>query len=270
MTSKTIIPILNKTALFIIISFSIILWSCGGSQEDEKLNKIPVKEIKHRINENSKLIETLEASGNISFDSPENSGTGWMVVRIKKPDSVYVIIEGPFGISIANALITRKNFIYYNAQENKAIMGPTTDLNIGVILKIKVSFDDLINSFTGGFHFNDESADSTDAESENSYYVLQVSNSQDKGKYYIEPAKFTIQKYNLIDANNTTKMEVNYSDYINESASGANVLFPNKIVIKNPVKSQTVYIEYSTRDINKTDLKFNIKIPKSAKVIKWE
>jgi hypothetical protein len=65
-------------------------------------------------------------------------------------------------------------------------------------------------------------------------------------------------------------MEVNYSDYIIESASGANVMFPNKIVIKNPQKKQTVYIDYSTRDINRTDLKFNIKIPKSAKIIKWD
>ena len=65
-------------------------------------------------------------------------------------------------------------------------------------------------------------------------------------------------------------MEVNYSDYINETASGANILFPNKIVIKNPEKKQTVYIDYSTTDINKKDLKFTIKIPKSAKLIKWE
>lgn len=28
----------------------------------------------------------------------------------------------PFGISIANALITRYDFIYYNVQENKANM----------------------------------------------------------------------------------------------------------------------------------------------------
>ena len=261
---------MKKTALFLCICLSVIFWACSASQDNEKLNRIPVKDIKHKINENSKLIETLEASGNISFDSPENSGTGWMVVRIKKPDSVYVIIEGPFGISIANALITRKNFIYYNAQENKAITGPTNAINIGAILKIKVSFDDLINSFTGGFHFNDESADSTDADSENSCYVLQVSGTADKGKYYVEPEKFTIQKYNLIDVNNTTKMEVNYSDYIIETASGSNVMFPNKIVIKNPEKKQTVYIDYSSRDINKTDLKFTIKIPKSAKIITWD
>ncbi len=247
-----------------------MLYSCTGSQDDEKLNSIPIRDIKHRVNENSKLIETLEASGNISFDSPDNSATGWMEIRIKKPDTVYVKIEGPFGISIANALITRSNFIYYNAQENKAIIGPTTEINIGAILKIKISFDDLVNSFTGGFHFNDESADSTNAESENSLYVLHDNKTSDKGKYYIEPVKFTIQKYNLIDGSSITKLEVNYSNYIIETASGKDVMFPNKIVIKNPLKSQTVYIDYQTRDINKNSLEFNIKIPKSAKVIRWD
>jgi hypothetical protein len=104
----------EKALLIIISSASLLFYSCSA-QKSGNLDPVSVKELKTRVNENSKVIESLEASGNISFDSPENSGSGWLELRIKKPDTVFVKIEGPFGISIANALITRNEFMYYNA-----------------------------------------------------------------------------------------------------------------------------------------------------------
>jgi hypothetical protein len=243
--------------------------ACSGSGGESSLDKIPVKDIKQRINKNSSLIETMEASGNIAFDSPEQSGQGWIEIKIKKPDTVYVKIEGPFGISVANALITRYDFIYYNVQENKAILGPSTDINIGAILRIKVSFDELLNGFTGGFNFSDDISDSSEAGSENGFYTINSIKDPGSQKFYIDPSIFTVQKYNSLDENNKTVVEVNYSNYFEENASGQTVYFPSNIKIKNPGKKQSVYVDYINKSFNKSDLTFNIKIPKSAKVLKW-
>lgn len=257
-----------KITLPVTILLAVIFISCTGAKGE--LERIPVREIKQRVNQNSVLIETMEASGNISFDSPEQSGTGWIEVKIKKPDTVYVKIEGPFGISIANALITRHNFIYYNAQENKAILGPSTEENIGAILRIKVSFDELINGFTAGFNFDDNPDDSNGAASENNLYVIQQDKSNGKQKYFVEPARYTIERYNYVDNNNKSLVEVNYSNYQEETFAGKNVYVPATIKIKNPPSKQSVYVDYVNKEINKKDLTFIIKIPKSAKVIKWE
>jgi outer membrane lipoprotein-sorting protein len=256
---------------FLLILFiqAVTFVACSGSTGEE-LSKVPVKEIKQRINQNSKLIETLEASGNISFDSPEQSGSGWIEIKIKKPDTVYVKIEGPFGISIANALITRSDFVYYNVQENKVISGPSSDINIGAVLRIKVSFDELINGFTGGFNFPENEEDSSGADSENNLYVIQQNTQGSTQKYFVEPAKYTIKKYNSFNSKNETVVEVNYTNYTEESVTDKYVNFPTGIKIKNPSKSQTVYVDYINKEINKKDLTFKMKIPKSAKVIKWE
>lgn len=260
--------------VFIILAVllpAIFIAACSGSAgETNQLEKIPIKEIKQRVNENSSLIETLEASGNISFDSPEQSGSGSFTIKIKKPDSVFVKIEGPFGISIANALITRKDFTYYNVQENKVITGPSSDINIGAILRIKVSFDELVNGFTGSFIFPETPDDSLGADSENSLYIIRVDNSGTKQKFLIEPAKYTVKKYNSLDSDNKTVVEVNYSNYNEEAGASKTVNFPNSIKIKNPSKSQSVYVDYIEKEINKKDITFKMKIPKSAKVIKWE
>lgn len=254
----------------VFLAASLVLTACSGSNGSEELSKIPVKEIKQRVNQNSNLIETLEASGNISFDSPEQSGSGWIEIKIKKPDTVYVKIEGPFGISIANALITRSDFTYYNVQENKVISGPSSDINIGAILRIKVSFDELINGFTGGFSFPENDADSTGAPSENNLYVIDNINQGSVQRYLIEPSRYTIKKYNSFNSNNETVVEVNYSNYTEESVTDKYVNFPLGIKIKNPSKSQTVYVDYINKEINKKDLTFKMKVPKSAKVIKWQ
>lgn len=262
--------VVKKYSQYLLILLPFLIYSCSGAGGNEDLKKIPVKAIKEKVNSNSDLIESLEAYGIISFDSPENSGTGNIEIKIKKPDSVFVKIEGPFGISIATALFTRNNFIYYNVQENKVITGPSSDLNIGAVLRIKVTFDELINSFTGSFRFKNESVDSTEAESENNLYLLKETSNLGLEKYFIEPLKFTVMKYNRLDKNMNTKIEVGYANYSSEESNGKELNFPNKIVIKNPEKQQSVFLDYETKEINKKDISIKIKVPKSAKVIKWD
>jgi len=253
----------------LLLLTALIFNACSGSGGND-LDKVQVKELKEKVNSNSSLIETMEASGNIAFDSPEQSGQGWIEVRIKKPDSVFVKIEGPFGISIAQALITRYDFIYYNVQENRAILGPTNDINIGAILRIKVSFDELLSGFSGGFMLHENIIDTLNAESENGLYTVYAPREPGTQKYFIDPAIFTVQKYNSYDENKKTVVEVNYGNYFEESASGKTVYFPSSIKINNPEKKQSVYVDYVNKTFNKSDIKFNIKIPKSAKVTKWD
>lgn len=262
----------NKYIRIISFTHLILFSACTGSSGDgnTKLDKLPVHDIKSRINQNSSLIETLEASGNISFDSPEQSGSGWLELRIRKPDTVFVKIEGPFGISIVNALIARDKFLYYNAQENKAITGPSTDINIGAILRIKITFDELINGFTGGFSFESTPDDSSGADSENQMYIIKSMSELGNQKFYVDPAIFTIQRYNCIDKNNSPLVDVYYSNYQEESTAGKTVNFPSTIKINNPSKNQSVYVDYVEKKLNKKDLSFRMKIPSSAKIIKWE
>lgn len=262
---------ISKFKALVLVSFisALVFNACSGSSGSD-LDPVPVKDIKDRVNRNSMLIETMEASGNIAFDSPEQSGQGWIEVKIKKPDSVFVRIEGPFGISIAQALITRHDFIYYNVQENKAILGPTTDINIGAVLRIKVSFDELLSGFSGGFIFENSSIDSVTADSEKGLYTIKTNSTPGIQKYYIDPSIYTVNKYNSFDGNNKTVVEVDYSNYFEENASGNTVYFPSSIKIRNPEKKQSVYVDYVNKSFNKQDMKFTIKIPKSAKVTKWD
>ena len=170
---------------------------------------------------------------------------------------------------MASALITRKDFVYYNVQENKVIMGPTTDINIGAILRIKVSFDELINSFSGSFYFPDEDRDSIDAASENNSYILQVKKDYGKKKYHIDPETYSVNNYSVFDNKGKIMLDVNYSKFEDISTPEGTVYFPDRITIHRPDVKQTVWLYYESKDINKKDLNFKIKYPKSAKIVRW-
>jgi len=260
---------LRKALRYILPLGLIIVLACSGAKENRELQKIPVKEIKQKVNEQFKKIESLYAEGTIAFDSPDMSNSGYIELSLKKPDSIYFKIEGPFGIDIASALITRENFVYYNTQENKVIMGPTTDINIGAILRIKVSFDELINSFSGSFYFPDEDKDSIYAASENNSYVLQVKKDFGKKKYLIEPETYTVNNYSVYNNKGKIILDVDYSKFETEETADGTVYFPDQITIHRPDVKQTVWLYYQDKELNRKDLSFKIKYPKSAKIVHW-
>jgi hypothetical protein len=260
---------LQKNFIFILTFALTVTAGCSGSQNTVEPDKIPVKEIKQKVNDRFKLIGSIEAEGTVAFDSPDMSNSGYIEIKLKKPDSIFVKIEGPFGIDIATALITRSDFIYYNVHENKVITGPTSDINIGAILRIKVSFDELINSFSGSFYFENEDRDSVDATSEDNSYVLQVKKQYIRKKFLIEPITYNVNSYSVYDNSNRKTLEVSYSKFETETTAEGEINFPEQIVINRPDTKQTVWLYYQKMEINKKFLNFKIKYPKSAKIIKW-
>jgi hypothetical protein len=241
-----------------------MILSCSSSKWTGNPESIPVYELKRNINKNSELIRTCEAYGNISFDSPDMSNTGFIEVKFKQ-DSLYIKLEGPFGLDIAKVLITPLNFIYYNVQENKVITGPSTETHINAILKIKLGFEDLKNTFFCSFIFAEEPNDSSEAPTGDNLYMYSINRESGKQNFYIMPANYKINRYNITGKTGLL-LEVKYSGFNNTD----NIIFPSQIKIKKPSDKQTVWINYETIELNNSEIKLQMRYPKSAKVIKWE
>ena len=89
-------------------------------------------------------------------------------------------------------------------------------------------------------------------------------------RYFISPDIFVINKYGVFDNNNQPEFEVTYSKFKIESVASDTIYFPNQIEIHRPDKKQTLWLYYDDKEINKQKLAFHVKIPASAKLIKWE
>lgn len=259
---------LNFLTVFFI---SFISFSCSSSSETEiedtqsKAVLLTPGELKIKINEQSSKLTSFDCEGDINIDSPELNSSGSLIISVFKPDSIYSKLEGPFGISIAGILITRNNFIYYNIRENTVFKGPSTPANFGIILRIKLDFDDLLCGYTCSFYFNDTSSSNSEITKDKDSYLLKIIGDKQTKYYWVNPTYFYVEKYEIRDNSGITKLQIDYNDfeYVN------NIFSPNNVYISNPVDKQNLWISYGKKSFNKNKLKFKLKIPKSAKIVNW-
>ena len=260
-----------KFHLLIIFVFCLIFYSCTSSNNHSDVNSesdITFDELRKKVNDNSMKLKSLDAYGEISIDSPEMSNSGSITVSLNKPDSVFTKLEGPFGMDIADLLITRNNFIYYKPQDNTVIKGPSNSHYLGIIMKIKVDFDDIMNAFSGKYVFENNSEGYGDVKismNEN-YYLITLKNSNEIKKFWVNSVDFYVTKIGAYELDGQTKIEILYENFYER----AGIHFPKNITITRPKEKQNIWLTYSNEEFNKNKLTFRLKIPKSAKQINWD
>lgn len=256
---------------FVILCLSIFS-SCsstsdmGNENDQTNIALLSPGELKAKINEKSSHLTSVDCEGDIYIDSPEINSSGSITLSILKPDSIYSKLEGPFGISLARFLITRNNFIYHNIKDNYVIKGPSTMLNLGSVLRLRVSYDDLLNGYTSSFHFDDTSSANSVVEKEKSNYILKIKQDEQTKVYLVNASDYYVERYEIFDKSGKTILQIQYSDFEKK----LNIFTPKNIYITNPGEKQNLWISFGNKSFNNNRLKFKMSIPKSAKIIEWQ
>jgi len=257
----------SRNILFCLLFLPVCagLISCTASTTTTE-STVTFEFLKEKVNENSQKLTALDAYGEISIDSPDLNNTGTITVSIKKPDSVFTKLEGPFGIGIADLLITRKDFIYYNIMDNRVIKGSSTESNLSIIMRIRIEFDDLINSFSGKYYFHeDDYISSKILETDRDYLAVLTYDNEIK-KFWIDKNNFYVRKLGKYDNKGKAKIEITYADFYESKG----IFFPKKISVIRPEERQSIWLTYNSEEFNNSNLNFRIRIPKSAKHVSWK
>ncbi|MCB0729085.1 MAG: DUF4292 domain-containing protein [Ignavibacteriae bacterium] len=255
-----------RNSLFLVFACTVF-YSCTASQNNNaNIEDLTFSELISLVNKNSKKLSSLDADGEISIDSPELSNSGSITVSINKPDSVYTKLEGPFGIDIADLLITRDNFIYYKPMDNTVIKGPSNSHYLGIIMKIQIDFDDIVNAFSGKFIFRDDNYADAKISIEKGNYLMNINTGKEIKKFWIDPDNFFVRKAGTYELSGETKIEIMYDNFY--EAEG--IYFPKKITIERPKEKQYIWLTYYNEEFNNNKLTYRLKIPKSAKEVIWE
>src|SRR5438552_3832227 len=148
--------------LFIIIIQSYLLFLSGSYAQEDSVRyavdsvitetdplRSQITEIISEVNRRSEMIDNIHSEGEITIKTATIDNSGSIEIKAKKKDDLWFKIEGPLGIDIAEGHFGRKKFTFYDPRNDKAIEGSTNISNIGALTKIRVTFDDLMNAFTG-------------------------------------------------------------------------------------------------------------------------
>ncbi len=103
-----------KSLLLLTLTFItsfILLSGCVPSKPTEEVEILPTDRLVNKLEANRRRIRTFEGNGTITIKSNEFNNSATFRVVLVKPDSLYISFIGPFGIEIAQALVT-DNRIY--------------------------------------------------------------------------------------------------------------------------------------------------------------
>lgn len=103
---------------------AVLLAGCASEKETgSDVGLLSSAEIISRVNAMSASIKTYSALGSVSVETPQISQSAGFEISIKKPDSAFISVDGPFGITIGRVLYTTKAMKAYNALNNTLYEG---------------------------------------------------------------------------------------------------------------------------------------------------
>jgi outer membrane lipoprotein-sorting protein len=221
---------------------------------------VTTSQIHERVRTNLERIRTLTGSGTLSVESPEMAGSGSFEIALRKPDSVLLRIEGPFGIEVGSALVTRKEFRFYNSLRNQLIFGATSPANMSRYLRMNVTFDDLLNLFAGSSFLAEDQSAAGDLSIEDDLYVLTYRWPDHTRRYWVDPASLLIAKIQHLDSRGILTTEQRYSNF----RTSGDVTFPSDIRFIMNSERRILSVHYGTTTMNTELLDFTMRVPDNA------
>ncbi|MEO8231154.1 MAG: DUF4292 domain-containing protein [Ignavibacteriota bacterium] len=261
---------MKKLSLIILFISNILILinGCVPSQPTEEFELLPSERLTNKLEANRRKIKNFEGTGTIFVNSPQMDNSATFRIVLQKPDSIYLTIMGPFGIELAQALVTKDKFTFYDALKNTAYVGAVNSNALQSIFRINLSFDDLLDAFVGSVNLTSNLYRAPDNYFvEDDRYVLTYFDSARTNKtvYKVDVRQLGITEYQLFGLDDELMLEGKYSAF----ELLENVAVPYKIVIENKVDEQRIGIDYKKINVNKENIYIDFKIPDDATIIKW-
>lgn len=238
--------------------------SSSGSQPKEILKLID--EVNRRSNLTDKIIE----SGTISIKTPQIDNSADLIVNLQRDDKIWFNIEATLGKDVAEAFYGRKNYLFYNALEDVVFSGPTKVTSIWATIRIKCTFDDLMNILSGTTVINIQDTDTLQMTEEGGYFVL-TNNSKDpivSGKriikYWILKSNYYVQKYSVFEDKMTRETRVEFSN-VTSNQEGNHAKRIDIRRLKNNKVNEYFSFEFLNKKINQSGLYFNVSFPSDVR-----
>ncbi len=254
--------------LLLLFTFGLI--SCSSEKEIARKEKvIPAERLVVKLEANRRKIKTFHATGVITVNSPQVNSKFNFSVDYKKPDSLKLTAFGPFGIEIAQLLLTEDFFNYYDALGNTLYQGSNGKQISQKIFRIPLGFNELKNLLLGKADFTAVLRKKpTRYALENGAYVLHFREPESgfERRYVILKNNLSLDNFEIVNKKNEKVFSVVYSKF--KKAKGGREPFPYKIRVESQAKNSVLEIEYHTVKINGNINDLRLQLPNDVTIKK--
>ncbi|HAX47814.1 MAG TPA: DUF4292 domain-containing protein [Ignavibacteria bacterium] len=229
--------------------------------------KLEISRIIKEVNSRSKEIDNVISTGEIKIKTPKIDETGDIEIHVKKKDDLWFKIEGPLGIDAAVAHFNRDRFTFFDDLNDVVTMGSTSILNIGTLTKIRCTFDDMLNSFSGTVKISKGKKDELAMTEEGGQYVLSLKRGTITRKYWVDKDNYFVYKYMYISKTGQTLISFEFSNF---SYSGTST-YARKVEIRRPKQNEYFRLTMENVSLNQGYLDFKVDYPYGdVKIRNWK
>lgn len=240
----------------------MIMGACAPFSPLLRDRSLPVEEVFRRVQERNMSIATLRGDGTITIESPEGSNRAGFELHLRKPDSLRVEINGPFGIRLATLMLSRSHYLFYSFPERRAISGTPDGTTFTSMFNLKLEFDEALHAFTGEFPPITTSDSLLRFDVEADQYRALYKNGEATKEYRIDGDRFVVTSYRLLDSSGQSILTAIASD-IDPDRSAA---MPMLIRVIFPKDRRSISVSYDDVSINEA-VDCALTIPESSEII---
>ncbi len=248
----------------VVFAFFLVMniFGCAPTRKITTERSLSLDDVLGRVEERNEKIKTLRGEGTITIESFESSTSGSFTVDMKMPDSLRMEFRGPFGIRAATLMLSRENFLFYNWIEHTAIVGVPDGKTLNSIIRLKMQFDQIINTFTGEIRSVSDRDSLLQYSVENNFYVVRYQSPEGKKECWIDGDSFIVTDYRATNDQGENVLVAHTSD----PEEIGDVQLPTFIRVVFPKERQSVTIAYDDIKINET-VSCRFVFPKQAEII---
>lgn len=219
--------------------------------------KAEISRIIKEVNKRSSEVDNILSEGEIKIKTPKVDETGSIEIHVKKKDDVWFKIEGPLGIDAATGHFNRDRFTFFDDLNDVVTTGSTTILNIGTLTKIRCTFDDMLNSFSGTVRIPKGKKDILEMSEEGSQYVLSLKRGTITRRYWVDKDNYFVYKYLYMNSKGQTLISFEFSNFANYGTA----TYAKKVEIRRPKQGEYFKITMESVNLNQTYLDFKVDYP---------
>lgn len=242
------------------------LSGCVPSQQTTEERSISADRLTKRLEANRRKVKNFLGTGTITIKTSELDTKSNFQVEIKKPDSVKISFYGPFGIDLAYALLTQKEFRFYDVINNTCYKGKMNSDAMKNVMKINIAFADLIDMLTGSVNLTDKLRSEPDLFEPrgDNYQLTYIDSSSAKvNSYLVNTSSLEISKFRTDDLKKKNLVDAQFSNFRKYDDTP----IPFLINYNDLQNNQKIKIEYRSVEMNKEMGNLKLEIPNDAKII---
>lgn len=240
---------------------ALLLASCAPRPTGVLLDTeaTPAARLTRLVGEKSRNLRSLSGSGTITFDAPEISGTAAFTSRLKRPDSLLVFLEGPFGIGLGTLFLSPAKYVLYNSMENLVVTGDPAAGSFRSIIPFELTQEQILDAFAGIFAL--PQGEPAGYEVEDGLFRLTYACDAGTCEYRVDPDLLLVVEYRRFNAEGALLLEAHGGSPAEEDNAAA----PRRITVRYPPEERRLAIRYTRLSLNVPDLSFEFAVPPNAR-----